>query len=137
MTNKIVNKQMTLKEKVFPYWRTKFISYFDIDNNTIKVDISTLNARESVFVDNVLVSKKRNWGQNSIHSFSIDNKNYDIVVDIKSSFKGPIDVSLKSDGHVIDGDHWVFPSVLPGLVVGFLFALIGFSCSAIVFNAFL
>jgi len=132
----MINNKVTYKEKIFPYWRTKFISYFDIGEYTVKIDLSTLTARESVYVDNVLVSKKQNLGQHSIHSFSIDDNKYELLVDIKNSFTGPIDITLRSKGIDIDGDHWVFPSARPGLITGLLFAAIGFF-SAIIFNTLL
>jgi len=129
----MTENKMTYREKIFPYWRTKFISYFDIKESTVKVDLSTLTARESVFVDEILVSKKRNLGDHSIHNFTINNKKYELEVDIKNAFTGPIDITLRSDGKAIDGDHWVFPMARPGAFVGLLLAAIGFF-SAIIFN---
>jgi hypothetical protein len=129
----MTDNNITYKQKAFPYWRTKFISYFDIGAHTIQVDLSTINARESVFVDDVLVSKIRNMGDKSTHRFEIDNEQFEVLVDIKSTFVGPIDITLRKDGADIDGDHWVFPYSRPGTIVGLLCAAAGFT-AAILFN---
>ena len=129
----MTENKMTYKEKAFPYWRTKFISYFDIGEHTIKMDISTLTARESVFIDEALVSNKRNLGEHSIHQFKLNNEDYEIEVDIKNAFTGPIDITLKKEGIAIDGDHWVFPYSRPGTILGLTFAA-GAIVAAILFN---
>jgi hypothetical protein len=122
-----------VKQKKFPYWHTKLISYFDVGKHTIKVDLSSVSARESIFVDEVLVSKKRNWqSQKSIHEFEIEGQSFEIVIDIKNSFAGPIEVTLKQDGADIDGDRWVYP-YSPATILGLVCATAGFM-AAILFN---
>ncbi len=129
----MTENNITYRQKVFPYWRTKFISYFDVGVNTIKVDVSTIGARESVFADDVLVSKISNTGSQSTHRFEASGQQFEILVDIKSTFFGPIDITLKRDGVTIDGDHWVFPYSRPGTIAGFVCAAAGFA-AAILFN---
>lgn len=114
-------------------WAPRLISYFDVGDNTIKVDLSSFNSRESVYVNDVLVSKKYNLKLHAVHAFSIGNEAYEVRVSIASIFKGPINVALYRDGQQIDSDTYdLFPT---GKKNGFTYSLIsgfGFGVGAVV-----
>ena len=95
--------------KQAPYWNTKFVSFFDVDKDVISVTLSTIGLGETVSVNGKKVSQQASSGSHSKHAFEIDGIQYEVLITVKDSFKGPFTVELYREDICIDSDVWRFP----------------------------
>src|SRR5699024_9321576 len=88
-------------------------SLFDHNGHVITLSTGLFDGAERVFVDDRLVSRKRNWKFRSSHAFNIDGVNYEITIAMPDGFfhclaglfTGHFTVTLKADGEVVDRDE--------------------------------
>lgn len=71
---------------------------FNEGNHIIHVWGSLLSGKESIFVDEQLVSEKRSIKQNSEHIFTIENNEYIVKVSAVHQLNGPLECHLIKNG---------------------------------------
>ncbi len=81
-------------------------SYFDIDDITIKVWISSWSGREIVQVDDRIVSDKRSFRRLTTHRFEHHGHQYTVRFIVDSMLHGDMRCELERDGKVIDSDEF-------------------------------
>jgi len=70
---------------------------FEDNGNQIKAWFSALSGKETIFVNNVIVSTGKNYSRNSVSKFRIKNDNYSISLIVKSFIKGPFVCTLSKN----------------------------------------
>jgi len=73
-------------------YRDKQVVEFLIDGSKIKL-INTISGKETVYVNNKIISYKKNFGKHSIHQFLIDNDKFTLSAEVPS-IMGKIDIFL-------------------------------------------
>lgn len=81
--------------------------FFDIDGVTIRFWASAANGKEEVWVDERLVSSKRNFRFSSVHTFIAAGHSYEVRYITQSMFKGRMRCELYRDGLLVDSDDIV------------------------------
>jgi len=138
---------MKLNNNVEVSFRDGAIFRFIIDDNEILYKCSPFSGRETVELNNEMVSETKNFKLRSSHNFTINSNMYEISFESKNLLKGDSECTLKSEGKIIQAYRLQYikppkPSViiriLPiilGLLVGIgiSFKLIPFWLSIILF----
>lgn len=88
------------------------ISFFDIGDHVIRVEASYLTGKESVYVDDELISEKLTWRFTSEHKFELDGKQIAVRLKVGNLFTGPVSISLWVNGEEIDSDIWNMKRIL-------------------------
>jgi hypothetical protein len=88
------------------YYNKKVISYFDLGNNQVEVNMSRAPKIVRIYVNDKLVLKTWVFRKSSYHRFKIDGKPAEIIIDIVKGSSGPIFVTFNVDGQNIDIDRW-------------------------------
>lgn len=149
------NKTSTAKQQpVLGHWLpTLHMSSgvrFEHRGREITMEFGHMNGLEIVLVDGQEVSRARNWKFKSIHQFSVDGTDYELMIQmqdgVRNWFVGMADIVLCADGKEVDRDVvncsrtmlgegwswgvagklllWLIPFFLVGLVVGVLAAML-------------
>lgn len=83
--------------------------YFEHLGREITLVFSLYSGKEQVYVDNQLVSERRNWRFKSVHAFNVGGVSYALEVttikSLKGLLSGIIDIQLKANGTVVDSDQ--------------------------------
>ena len=72
--------------------------YFDDEGTQIVAHVSALTGKEVVFVDDEIVSNKRNFRLQATHSFAHKERQYEVTIAMVSLIKGAINCRLQRDG---------------------------------------
>lgn len=88
------------------------ISFFDIGDHVIRVEASYLTGKESVYVDDKLVSEKLTWRFTSEHKFELDSKQISVRLKVGNLFTGPVSITLWVNDEEIDSDVWNMKRIL-------------------------
>jgi hypothetical protein len=80
-------------------------SYFDIDGVTITLWASAWTGRETVHVDDRLVSDRRSFSRETWHEFSHGGRQYRLKVRVVSLLHGGLRCELYRDGALVDSDE--------------------------------
>ena len=88
------------------------ISFFDIGDHVIRVEASYLTGKESVYVDDKLISEKLTWRFTSEHKFELDGKQIAVRLKVGNLFTGPVSITLWVNGEEIDSDVWNMKRIL-------------------------
>src|SRR5690606_22710478 len=91
-------------EALMDYRKTRCISYFDLGEHTIRVEVSTFSGKEEVFVNDQCVSSKRSFRLKTVHEFVLDDQAVKIIVHIKNIFTNPMVISFYVNDVLRDTD---------------------------------
>ena len=81
-------------------------SYFDIDDITIRVWVSSWSGREVVEIDGQAVSDKRSFRRLTVHQFEHGGHRYTVRFIIESILTGNMRCELERDGTPVDSDEF-------------------------------
>ena len=98
--------------------QNNIVSYFDFGEHCIKVETACLSGKECVFLDDQIVSERRNWKYLSVHHFTVDGKAAEVRVSTVSILKGPIHIELYVGGVYVDSDEWDFKRIMQQIRAG-------------------
>ncbi|CAE6948768.1 hypothetical protein ACOMICROBIO_GDFFDHBD_03504 [Vibrio sp. B1REV9] len=103
--------------------KTILTSYFEWKGHDITVQCSMLSGKEWVYVDDVLVSEKRNWRLKSSHPINIEND--DLEIQLHMHFFGAVAVYLIRDKKCVDEYKFgmTHRQVLKGISIAFVSGL--------------
>ena len=83
---------------------SKWNSYFDVGKKTIRISGSNFTGYECVFINEKLVSQKRNWTFKSTHKIKLNDVDYEVAIELLSIFRPKINIKLIKDNIIIDED---------------------------------
>lgn len=88
---------------------TKGVTFcFEHNGNQIKTVASCLTGKESIYVNDKLVSKRFNVGFKSIHEFSISGSQYEIEYEVENFITYRVRCTLIKDGTHIETKRFGF-----------------------------
>ena len=106
---------------------------FNIDGQELVVWGSSWTGMEKIWLNGELVSEKRSLRFKTVHTFSVDDSEYEVELDITHSYKSEVSASVVKDGahlKTVTFNYYrdengkfdwpkLFKSLLAGAVVGF------------------
>jgi len=127
-----------MDNKAYPVRKSGYKFYFQEGDNQIACFGSFVSGKEEVYVNDELVSVKRNLGFKGVHQFTIEDSAYSIVYEltnilsgkVKCSFlKGTKTLSLQSQSIFSDNPKTAGGIILWCFFVGFVFGALGYTVS--------
>lgn len=89
------------------------VSYFDYADHEIRVEVSPINGKEAVYLDDQLQTEVRNlWKFSARHPLLIDGEMLEVEIIVRSMLRGKIDIYLKKAGVALDSDHWNYQRIM-------------------------
>ncbi len=85
---------------------SRVISYFDLGEDSIRVETSILSGREWVYVNEKLVSNKLSWRFKTVHPLTVQGQTVEVIVKLSGRFRTAIQVELWVEGTLKDSDEW-------------------------------
>lgn len=134
---------MNLKNEIYPIKKRGYKFYFQEGDNQIACFGSFYSGKEDVYINDDLVSTKRNFGFKSVHRFELDGTKFSIVYHLKNLLSSRVDCSfLKENELIATQSQSLFsenPKVGKGIVlwcfvVGFAFGGLGYAFSHFLLN---
>jgi len=99
---------------------TGWESYFDLGDDTIKVWGSSCSGLERVYLNNNLVSEKRNWRFSSSHKLQSAGHELEVKIIVVSILTGEIRLELWCDGELLDSDDLSMKQAVAGTPLALL-----------------
>lgn len=82
------------------------VSFFDLGDDSIRVESSFLTGQEKVFLNEQLISKKLTWRFTSVHAFELKQQHIEVKFRVGNILRGPVVIELWVDGQMKDSDEW-------------------------------
>lgn len=111
------------------------VSFFDIGEHVIRVEASYLTGKESVYVDDQLVSEKLTWRFSSEHNFELDGQAITVRIKVGNWLNWQVTITLLANDVEVDSDEWNMQRIMgiPGnsqrlwktLLIIFLLGIVG------------
>jgi hypothetical protein len=117
--------------------------YFQEGDNQIACFGSFFSGKEDVYINDDLVSTKRNFGFKSVHKFEFEGTKYSVIYELKNAISGKLDCSLlKGNMQIATQSQSLFSenpkkaaiTVLWCFIVGFAFGGLGYAFSYFLFG---
>ncbi|MFT5923702.1 MAG: hypothetical protein ACI9LE_000687 [Paraglaciecola sp.] len=117
--------------------------YFQADDNQIACFGSYFSGKEEVYINDELVSSKRNFGFKSVHELELEGTKYRVIYDIINPFIGKVECSfLKGRKSIATQSQSLFSDnpkagasiVLWCFIIGFTFGALGYTFAHFLFG---
>lgn len=131
-----------MKEEAYLVKKRGYKFYFHEGDNQIACFGSFFSGKEEVYINDDLVSTKRNFGFKSIHEFELEGTKYSVIYDVVNAITGKVECSfLRGRLNIATQSQSLFSEnpkagasiVLWCFIVGFTFGALGYAFAHILF----
>jgi hypothetical protein len=132
-----------MKNETYLVKKRGYKFYFQQGDNQIACFGSFFSGKEEVYINDELVSSKRNFGFKSVHEFELEGIKYHVNYHIINQFTGRVECSfLKGRKAIATQSQSLFSEnpkagasiVFWCLMVGFIFGVLGYTSAHLLFG---